>query len=148
MSLKATVTVEARVLMKIGELSKLTGISVTTIRFFEEKNLLPKIARTISNQRIYDEQCVERLLFIKAARNSGMKLSCIGRILDYERDKNVAQDDLEERILKILYECQKRKAQMAMLEERLNLVLARIRSKKSGEKTGQKISEVIDTFCK
>ena len=59
MSLKATVTVEARVLMKIGELSKLTGISVTTIRFFEEKNLLPKVARTISNQRIYDEQCVE-----------------------------------------------------------------------------------------
>ena len=70
--------------MKIGELSKLTGFPVTTIRFFEEKNLITPVNRSLSGQRIYDEKSVERLQFIKAARNSGMHLSCISRIIDYE----------------------------------------------------------------
>ena len=42
--------------MKIGELSKLTGFPVTTIRFFEEKNLITPVNRSLSGQRIYDEK--------------------------------------------------------------------------------------------
>ncbi|MGN1280710.1 MAG: MerR family transcriptional regulator [Succinivibrio sp.] len=137
--------------MKIGELSKLTGISVTTIRFFEEKNLLPEVKRTLSNQRVYDDRCKDRLLFIKAARNSGMKLSCIERIIDYERDPQAEHSDLEERIEKILHECQLRKAQMEMLENKLNTVLINIRNKKDCQKNNAKefkIDEVFDTLSK
>ena len=101
--------------MKIGELSKLTGFPVTTIRFFEEKNLITPVNRSLSGQRIYDEKSIERLLFIRAAKNSGMHLSCISRIIDYENMKITDLDDLERRIESILYECEIRKQQMLLL---------------------------------
>ena len=131
--------------MKIGELSKLTGFPVTTIRFFEEKNLITPVNRSLSGQRIYDEKSVERLQFIKAARNSGMHLSCISRIIDYENKKITDNDDLEKRIESILYECEIRKQQMQMLENKLHGVLDSIRENK---KKSDSINKIYKAFSK
>ncbi|MGN0915169.1 MAG: MerR family transcriptional regulator [Succinivibrio sp.] len=130
--------------MKIGELSKITGIPVTTIRFFEEQNLLPKIERTLSGQRIYDRSCIERLLFIRAAKNNGMKLSCIKRVIDYENERLGDPEDLKRRIKTILYECTLRKKQMEMLEGKLNEVLASIDESKT--KDCNTINSVYNAF--
>ena len=131
--------------MKIGELSKLTGFPVTTIRFFEEKNLLTPINRSLSGQRLYDEKSVERLQFIRAARNSGMHLSCISRIIDYENQKLTDNEDLEKRIESILYECEIRKQQMQMLENKLHDVLDSIRENK---KKSDSINKIYKAFSK
>ena len=131
--------------MKIGEHSKLTGFPVTTIRFFEEKNLLTPINRSLSGQRLYDEKSVERLQFIRAARNSGMHLSCISRIIDYENQKLTDNEDLEKRIESILYECEIRKQQMQMLENKLHDVLDSIRENK---KKSDSINKIYKAFSK
>lgn len=131
--------------MKIGELSKLTGFPVTTIRFFEEKKLITPVNRSLSGQRIYDEKSVERLQFIKAARNSGMHLSCISRIIDYENKKITDNDDLEKRIESILYECEVRKQQMQLLEKKLNDVLCNIRKDR---KQSNSLNRIYKAFNK
>lgn len=131
--------------MKIGELSKLTGFPVTTIRFFEEKNLITPVNRSLSGQRIYDEKSIERLLFIRAARNSGMHLSCISRIIDFENKKITDHEDLEKRIESILYECEIRKQQMQMLENKLHDVLDSIRENK---KKSDSINKIYKAFSK
>ena len=131
--------------MKIGELSKLTGFPVTTIRFFEEKKLITPVNRSLSGQRIYDEKSIERLLFIRAAKNSGMHLSCISRIIDYENQKLTDNEDLEKRIESILYECEIRKQQMQMLENKLHDVLDSIRENK---KKSDSINKIYKAFSK
>ena len=49
-------------MIKIGELSKLSGVSIQTIRFYEEKGLIcPVMVDRWTNYRYYDESGVARL---------------------------------------------------------------------------------------
>lgn len=56
-------------MMKIGELSKVTGCSVQTIRHYEKEHLIASAERSEGNFRLYDEAAVEQLLFIKQCRS-------------------------------------------------------------------------------
>lgn len=70
-------------MLQIGELSKRTGILSTTIRYYEQINLLPQPKRAESGYRIYDEADVERLQFIKRARALDFALDEIVEILAF-----------------------------------------------------------------
>ena len=50
--------------MKIGELAKITGCQVGTIRFYETSGLLPAAPRTHGNYRVYGEEHKKALQFI------------------------------------------------------------------------------------
>lgn len=56
---------------KIGELSRLTGIKVPTIRYFEQVGLIEHTKRNHGNQRLYKELELEQLRFIKRSRELG-----------------------------------------------------------------------------
>lgn len=66
----------------IGRLAKLTGVKVTTIRFYESIGLLPEPVRTQSDRRIYGEADVRRLGFIKHARQLGFAVEAIRDLLE------------------------------------------------------------------
>jgi len=57
--------------MAIGELSKLTGVHVETIRYFERIKMLPKPPRTSGGRRSYGATHVRVLAFIKRSRELG-----------------------------------------------------------------------------
>jgi len=65
----------------IGELSKRTDVPVKTIRYYEDFGILDKPKRTGSDYRIYDQKDVDKLLFIKKAKELGLKLSEIKEII-------------------------------------------------------------------
>ena len=65
----------------IGELSKRTGLPTKTIRYYEDFGLLSKAQRTASAYRIYHHRDVEKLLFIKKAKDLGLKLKEIKEII-------------------------------------------------------------------
>lgn len=67
--------------MKIGELAKVTGSPVQTIRFYEREGLLSQAERTHGNYRIYGEHHAERLAFIRNCRNLDMTLNEIRALL-------------------------------------------------------------------
>lgn len=67
--------------MLIRELSKLTGISAKTIRFYEEKGLLLPPERTANNYRSYSHDSVRRLRFINSARRLGFSVRDIAEFL-------------------------------------------------------------------
>lgn len=54
----------------IGELSKQTEVPTKTIRYYEDFGLLEKPKRTNSEYRIYVQEDVEKLLFIKKGPES------------------------------------------------------------------------------
>lgn len=52
-------------LLQIGDVADRTGLSLRTIRHYEEVGLLPEPQRSPGGFRLYSEQAVERLLLIK-----------------------------------------------------------------------------------
>ena len=67
--------------MKIGELSRATGATVKTIRFYEQAGLMQAAPRTESGYRIYGAEDLARLAFIRKAKRLGMSLDEIKSVL-------------------------------------------------------------------
>lgn len=67
--------------MHIGELAERTGLSLRTIRHYDEVGLLPASARTDGGFRVYTEDDVERLMVIKQMKPLGFTLEEMSEIL-------------------------------------------------------------------
>lgn len=66
--------------MRIGELSSRTSVSVRSLRYYEEKSLLPAV-RSPSGQRLYPEQSVERVNLIQQLFMAGLSSRTILELL-------------------------------------------------------------------
>ena len=106
--------------MKIGELSKLTGCPIGTIRFYEQKGVLPNIARSMNGQRAYTDKDVKRLRFIMDCRTNGMKLECIERFLQFKDNPSLGTRWLLDRVNEYLAEAQRRREELDRVENYLN----------------------------
>ena len=67
--------------MHIGELAERTGLSLRTIRHYDEVGLLPATARTDGGFRVYSEEDFERLMVIKQMKPLGFSLEEMAEIL-------------------------------------------------------------------
>ena len=67
--------------MEIGAASKLAGVKIPTIRYYEGIGLLPAPQRTNGNRRTFGAVDVRRLKFIRHARELGFDLDAIRRFL-------------------------------------------------------------------
>lgn len=72
---------EQRASLKIGEVSKRSGVGIEALRFYERSGLLGRPARTMSGYRLYDAEVLDRLDFIKRAQLLGFSLSEIAAII-------------------------------------------------------------------
>ena len=70
-----------RGLMDIGRASRESGVSVKMIRHYEAIGLLPKVARTFANYRVYGPSDVHVLRFIRRARDLGFSMDDIKELL-------------------------------------------------------------------
>lgn len=69
--------------LQIGEVAKRSGLSVKTIRYYEEIGLLkPTVERSESGYRLFHLQVLNRLAFIKRAQSLGLSLSEVVEILE------------------------------------------------------------------
>lgn len=68
--------------LKIGEVSRLTGISVKTIRYYDEIGMLATTTtRSPSGYRLFSSTVLNRLAFIKRSQSLGLSLSEIQELL-------------------------------------------------------------------
>ncbi|MDX8406373.1 MAG: MerR family DNA-binding protein [Mariprofundus sp.] len=89
--------------MKIGEIAKQAQISVDTVRFYEQRGLLPQASRSLSGYRQYALEDVRRLKFIVQAKELGFTLEEIKQLLalraggsDCATVKGIAEDKARE----------------------------------------------------
>ena len=71
-------------MFSIGELSKRTKVKVPTIRYYEEMGLLAEAERTAGNQRRYYKDGLERLSFIRHARDLGFSIEAILSLIELQ----------------------------------------------------------------
>ena len=68
-------------MLSIGKLAQATGTKVPTIRYYEQIGLLPEVERSAGNQRLYTQAALDRLAFIRHARDLGFPLDAIRDLL-------------------------------------------------------------------
>lgn len=71
--------------MKIGELSRRTGVSVRSLRYYEQKHMLAS-TRTPGGHREYAETAVDRVILIQQLLAAGLSGDKIASVLPCMRD--------------------------------------------------------------
>ncbi|WP_461410456.1 redox-sensitive transcriptional activator SoxR [Ferrimicrobium sp.] len=69
-----------QVLLQIGTVAKRCGVSVATLRFYEERGLITSV-RPNGRQRMFDRATIRRVAFIKVAQHVGLSLEEISAAL-------------------------------------------------------------------
>ncbi|HEX7957751.1 MAG TPA: MerR family DNA-binding protein [Pyrinomonadaceae bacterium] len=114
---------EGRRMLKIGEVSKRSGVGVEALRFYEKGGLLDSPARTYGGYRVYGEEVLERLAFIKQAQALGFSLEEVRRIIDDARKGASPCDDVREIVRRRLEELDARLRELRRYREELKQTL-------------------------
>lgn len=110
--------------LKIGEVSKRSGVGIEALRFYEKSGLLDAPTRTESGYRLYDAGVLERLDFIRRAQVLGFSLDEIRHIVAERRAGRSPCADVREVVRRKLAELDERMAQMRRYREELADALA------------------------
>ncbi|WP_337035442.1 MerR family transcriptional regulator [Paenibacillus illinoisensis] len=83
--------------MTRGELAKCTGVSMATLRYYEDNGILPAPRRSSNGYRLYTEDYLVKIKFIKDTQALGYSLKEIQKNLQL-----LSQEDMESEQLKML----------------------------------------------
>ncbi|HEY4134227.1 MAG TPA: Cu(I)-responsive transcriptional regulator [Alphaproteobacteria bacterium] len=81
--------------MNIGQAAQASGVSAKMIRHYEEIGLLAAPLRGDNGYRVYGDDDLKRLVFIRHARDVGFALAQIKSLLDLWRDRERASADVK-----------------------------------------------------
>jgi DNA-binding transcriptional MerR regulator len=115
---------EGRGMLKIGDVSKRSGIGIEALRFYEKGGLLEKPSRTLSGYRVYDAGVLERLAFIKQSQALGFSLEEIKRIIEDARTGKSPCAEVREIVRRRLEELDERMKELRRYRKELSDTLA------------------------
>jgi DNA-binding transcriptional MerR regulator len=111
----------AEIIMRIGELATRTGVSVRSLRYYEEQRLLTA-ERSSGGHRHYPEQAVERVALIQHLFAAGLSSRTIAELM-VDVDASVSTPDSRARLAIERDRIEKQIAELTMARDRLNEVI-------------------------
>lgn len=117
--------------LQIRDIIKETGLDRETLRFYEQKGLLPKPERTQAGYRQFDATVISRIKFIRLAQEVGFSLKEILELLNLGASKAISKGDLVE-----------------IAEKKISNIDARIKSLKSMKKLLVGLSKISTRLTK
>lgn len=111
--------------MTIGKAAREAGVSVETIRFYERKGLVeqpPKPA--FGGFRVYSEDTLHRVRFIRQAQELGFSLKEIDELLSLRADPAIDCSDVRERAVTKLAEVKRKITELDRIRAALETLIA------------------------
>ena len=106
-------------MLTIGTLARRTGTKVQTIRYYEQIGLMPEPGRTAGGQRRYGEAELDRLAFVRHARQLGFTLEAIRELLDLSDHPEKSCDEADQIARRQLWQVELRMARLEALRTEL-----------------------------
>ena len=114
----------------IGELAERTGLSLRTLRHYDEIGLLRASGRSDGGYRLYTDEDVDRLMLIRRMKPLGYSLEEMAELLRAADDAEAGGDVARERLAGFIHEAEDRRevlwAQLGMADEFLSLLRSRL----------------------
>jgi len=107
----------------IGHVAEAAGCKVQTVRYYEQIGLLPRPRRSEGNQRLYGKAELERLLFIRHARELGFPLGSIRDLLSLSDQPDQPCDAVDRIARAQLAQVNRRLAQLQALQTELGRMI-------------------------
>ena len=129
-------------MLSISQAAKATGLSVKSIRHYEEIGLISSPPRSSNDYRYYPEALIKQLQFIKSTKDAGFNLKESKALLALSQDNERSSADVKEIALQKIEELEKRiKQQQTLLDS-----LKKITKQCHGDKKAS--CPIIDAFVK
>jgi MerR family Zn(II)-responsive transcriptional regulator of zntA len=78
----------------IGKVAMLAGVSPDTLRYYEKEHLITPASKTAAGYRLYTDEAVRRIRFIKTAQHCGFSLADIQGLLTLKQADNACCADV------------------------------------------------------
>lgn len=128
-------------LLRIGEVAKRSGLSVKTIRYYEEIGLLgPTVERADSGYRLFEPQVLNRLAFIRRAQSLGLSLIEIAKILEVHDQGELPCGEIKQHLETRLDTLSEQIEALEILQSELKGIL-------SGWQDQPPIEQIAQTIC-
>lgn len=126
-----------RYLLLIGQLAAQSGISIKTIRYYEQLGLIRASGRTEGGFRLFSPAAVNRLAFVKRAQHLGLSLREIGECLAVYDRGHLPCDEIKHQLETKVLEIDEKIEQLQMLKTELKQLLT----------TWKPVPERTDKIC-
>jgi MerR family mercuric resistance operon transcriptional regulator len=108
----------------IGKLAKNTGSNVETIRYYERIGLLPKPSRSAGGHRLYGNETMRRLTFIRRSRELGFSLDEVRNLLHHVDADHYTCAEIKAITAEHLAEVRRKLSDLRRLERALKEMIA------------------------
>ncbi len=116
--------------IQIGELAERTGLSLRTLRHYDEIGLLRASGRSDGGYRLYTDEDVDRLMLIRRMKPLGYSLEEMAELLRAADEAEAGGDVARTRLAGFIHEAEDRRevlrAQLGMADEFLSLLRSRL----------------------
>ena len=106
--------------LTIGDLARATATKVVTVRYYERIGLLPAPARTSGNYRAYGPDHLNRLSFVRRARDLGFSIEQVRELLGLSDDRDRSCEAVDAIAREHLREVERKIADLAALRRELD----------------------------
>jgi DNA-binding transcriptional MerR regulator len=120
-------------MLSIGEMARRSGVKVPTIRYYEQMGLIAAPERTSGNQRRYSKRELDRLTFIRHARDLGLPIEAIRELAHLSDNPQMPCDEAHVIASSHLGSVRERIARLQRLESELTRIEASCTADHVGE---------------
>lgn len=99
-----------------GELAKLCGVSVRTVQYYDERNILIPSELSEGGRRLYTEEDLKRMKIICFLREVGLPINGIAKLFAEEKPESIISILLEQQEQVLRGELSERQAKLEMIE--------------------------------
>jgi|Deesub1362A_J573_1020465.scaffolds.fasta_scaffold00034_135 MerR family mercuric resistance operon transcriptional regulator len=113
--------------LTIGEVARRAGVAVETVRYYERLGLIPPPPRKASGYRLYPEDTVRRIRFIRHAKELGFSLREVAELLALRLEPTTPCAQVKRRVQEKLQDIQRRMQALQRIEKTLEELLGACR---------------------